>query len=119
MRIDDLIDALVIDTRPTRGAVALTMGVSILLALVGSSIVMAVGWGLRPDLERALATGPFWMKASYTATFGLAGGNPVGRLRPPGAGARAGVVVIRAPPPALSGAPAHPVLAPASGPRET
>lgn len=96
MRTDDLIDALVSDTRPTRGAVVWTMGVSILLAVVGSSIVMALGWGLRPDLEGALATGPFWMKAGYTATFGLAGVILVERIGRPGASARAGWLLIGA-----------------------
>src|SRR5277367_3908470 len=96
MRPDDLIDALVIDNRPTRGAVVWTMGVSVLLAVAGSSMVMALGWGVRPDLESALATGPFWMKAGYTATFGLAGVILVERIGRPGVSARAGWLLIGA-----------------------
>jgi hypothetical protein len=96
MRPDDLIDALVIDNRPTRGAVVWTMGASVLLAVAGSSMVMALGWGVRPDLESALATGPFWMKAGYTATFGLAGVILVERIGRPGVSARAGWWLIGA-----------------------
>ena len=96
MRNDDLIDTLVTDNRSTRGVVARTMGVSVLLAVVGSSMVMALCWGVRPDLEGALATGPFWMKAGYTATFGLAGVILVERIGRPGVSARAGWLLIGA-----------------------
>ncbi len=96
MRRDDLIEVLVSGARPTSGAVVRTMGLSVLLAVVGSSTVMALGWGLRPDLEGALETSAFWMKAGYTATFGLAGVILVERIGRPGVSARAGWLLIGA-----------------------
>jgi hypothetical protein len=94
MRTDDLIAVLANDSRPTRGAVMRAIGVAVLLALAGSFLVMMLGWGLRPDLRQALATTAFWMKASYTAAFGLAGVLLVERLGRPGGSGRRGWLVV-------------------------
>jgi len=94
MRTDDLIAVLANDSRPTRGAVMRAIGVAVLFALAGSFLIMMLGWGLRPDLGQALATTAFWMKASYTAAFGLAGVLLVERLGRPGASGRRGWLVV-------------------------
>jgi len=96
MRTDDLIAALVSDNRPTRGAVTRSIAAAVMFGIAGSFVVMMFGWGLRPDLQRALATTAFWMKASYTAAFGLAGVILVERLGRPGAGGRRGWLIVAA-----------------------
>lgn len=89
MRTDELIDQLA--SRPPRPAA----GVSARLgwtALVGAiaAVTVTLSWlGLRPDLDQAVATVPFWMKLGYGAVLALGGFLALERLsRPVGTGGR-------------------------------
>jgi hypothetical protein len=94
MRTDDLIGELSGKLKPA-GGVARPLALAVLLALVGGFLVMVLGpWGLRPDLRQALLSGPFWMKAGYSAAFAVAGALLVERLGRPDGRGRLGWIVL-------------------------
>ncbi|HZC16611.1 MAG TPA: DUF1109 domain-containing protein [Caulobacteraceae bacterium] len=97
MRTDDLIAVLARDARPAQGAVGRALGAAVLTALAGSIVVMMAGWGPRPHLAQALATGPFWMKAGYTAAVAIAGLLLIERLGRPGVSGRRGWLALSIP----------------------
>lgn len=85
MKTDDLIAALAADARPVRrSAVWTRWALALLLASALSALIMALAWGVRPDIHQAMRTTPFWMKAGYTAALGVAGLLMVERAGRPG-----------------------------------
>lgn len=95
MSTDELIDRLSQGLRPvSAGAamrrLALAFGVGAVLASIGLLVLI----GTRPDLAEAVRSGPFWMKAAYTAGLAAAGFFVVERVaRPGGAGGKAWLLV--------------------------
>jgi hypothetical protein len=85
MKTDELIAALAADTTPVAARAAeRRLGLSSLVG-VGAALVLLIAWlGLRPDLTTAVRSGPFWMKAAYTAAAALAGFVLTDRLARPG-----------------------------------
>lgn len=85
----DLVDALAAELSPRPRAWAvrrLAWGLG--AGVVVSAIVTLVLWGPRPDLVKALATGPLWAKLGFTGLLAAAGLAAAGRLARPGLGAR-------------------------------
>jgi hypothetical protein len=92
---DDLIGDLTGKLKPATGGVVWPMALAMLAAVVGGFVVMTLGpWSIRSDLHQAMRTGPFWMKAGYTAAFALAGALLVERLGRPGGRGGAGWIVL-------------------------
>lgn len=95
MRTEELIQQLSQDLKPTpagaaTGRLAVAFGAGAVLALTGMLLLI----GTRPDLADAVRSGPFWMKAAYTAGLAATGFVVVERVsRPGGAGGKAWLLV--------------------------
>jgi hypothetical protein len=95
MNTDELIDRLSQGLKPVSAdaamrRLAVAFGAGAVLASIGLLALI----GTRPDLAEAVRTGPFWMKAAYTAGLAAAGFFVVERVsRPGGAGGKAWLLV--------------------------
>jgi len=70
MQIEQLIDSLAEDLRPSPpGALERRMAAGIILGMVASGVLMALGLGIRADLLRAMHGFVFWMKAGYATAL--------------------------------------------------
>ncbi|TDV23314.1 hypothetical protein C7405_1329 [Paraburkholderia caballeronis] len=86
MKTDDLIDMLSTGAGPAdRHAGARRFGVALPLALLGSLLLMAALFGVRPDLAVVARTAPFWEKLAFAFFVGLGALVAVSRLARPGA----------------------------------
>jgi len=117
MKTDDLIAALAADATPVRrGAVWSRWSLALLLAAAASALIMAMGWGVRPDIHEAMRTTPFWMKAGYTLALGAAGLLIVERAGRPGVRLGWGLALAAAAVAAIVALAAHELMAlPMSG----
>lgn len=84
MKTDDLIDALSRDVpRISRHA----LGRRLVLGVAGGALIallaVIVGLGVRPDLNLAMQSFPFWMKWAYTLSLAIGAGVGVLRLARP------------------------------------
>ncbi|WP_322102107.1 DUF1109 domain-containing protein [Paraburkholderia sp. J41] len=86
MNTDDLIDMLATGAAPVgRHAGARRFGVALPLAALGSLLLMAVVFGVRPDLASVAHTAPFWEKLAFASVVMLGALVAVSRLARPGA----------------------------------
>lgn len=85
MNTDDLIDMLSTGAAPVdRHAGARRFGVALPLAVLGSLLLMAVTFGVRPDLAAVAHTAPFWEKLAFASFAMVAALVTVTRLARPG-----------------------------------
>lgn len=94
MRTDQLIRGLVADLPTPSGSVAKAIGVSLVVSLIASLVLMRAWLGPRPDLDEAIRSSAFWMKAGYTFVIGTAGLLALERLGRPGASAGPAFLLI-------------------------
>jgi hypothetical protein len=88
MKTDELINALVVDLRPTPPLlVAYRLAIGISAGALVSTILLFALMGPRHDLADAVGTAPFWTKAAFTLAMAAASLTLVARLARPGAGA--------------------------------
>lgn len=89
MRTDELIRSLAETARPVRrGAMVLRLVAALTAGVLVSFAVMIPWLGLRPDLQEAAGTTPYWAKFGYTLALAIAGFWVVERLARPGGKAR-------------------------------
>ncbi|WP_250523636.1 DUF1109 domain-containing protein [Caballeronia sp. NCF2] len=85
MKTDDLIGLLANQvTRIDRGAVARRFARALLLGALGSVILMAIVYGVRPDLANIARTPVFWAKMAYPFVVAIGAFIAVTRLGRPG-----------------------------------
>jgi hypothetical protein len=72
VNIDALILSLAEDIAPIRpGAARRRIGVGAIAGTLVAVIILLITYGLRPDIDTAMAGTMFWMKISYTASLAL------------------------------------------------
>ncbi|HEY1609583.1 MAG TPA: DUF1109 domain-containing protein [Paraburkholderia sp.] len=98
MITDDLIDMLSTGAAPVeRHAGARRFGAALPLAALGSWLLMAVLFGVRPDLAVVARTAAFWEKLAFPLVVGLGALLTVSRLARPGARVGAGAWLLALP----------------------
>ncbi|QGZ66602.1 DUF1109 domain-containing protein [Paraburkholderia acidisoli] len=98
MNTDELIDMLATGAAPVdRHAGARRFGAAVPLAALGSLLLMAVVFGVRPDLAAVARTAAFWEKLAFAALAMLGALLTVSRLARPGARVGAGGWLIALP----------------------
>lgn len=89
MQTDDLIRTLAAEARPIRRGAMLLRLVAALLAGVAFSFAVMIPWlGVRPDIQEAAGTTPYWAKFAYTLALAVAAFWATERLARPGGKAR-------------------------------
>lgn len=84
MTTDALIDALCVNLEPVpRGAVQRRLALAVAGGGAAALLMLIALIGVRPDLAEALSGGPFWAKAGYTSSLGMAGLLLAGQLARP------------------------------------
>lgn len=84
MTTDALIDALCANLQPVpRGAVQRRLTLAVAGGAAAALLMLIALIGVRPDLAEALSGGPFWAKAGYTSSLGMAGLLLAGQLARP------------------------------------
>jgi len=74
MNTEDLIESLASDTRPVpRGLARARVAFAVLAGGLAALVLLSLLWGIRPDLDIAMAGMMFWMKTGYTASIALIG----------------------------------------------
>lgn len=92
---DGLIARLAGDLKPVRSkAVEMWLAVATVAGLVVSGVIVAVGFGLRPDFSAASATFGFWAKFGYTLVLGVLGVWAAQRVARPGGTARRPLALV-------------------------
>lgn len=72
MNTDELIDSLARDLRPVpRGLAQLRVTLAVMAGGLAAAVVLALTFGIRPDLDIAMAGVMFWTKIGYTASLAL------------------------------------------------
>ncbi len=72
MNTDDLIASLASDLTPVRpGAARRSLALGVVAGALAAVVLLAITYGLRPDLDVAMAGMMFWMKVGYTASLAL------------------------------------------------
>ncbi len=72
MKTDDLIASLAAELTPVkRGAARRSAALGIVTGMLVAIILLSLTFGVRPDLDIAMAGMMFWMKISYTASLAL------------------------------------------------
>lgn len=72
MKTEDLIDSLAQDLRPVpRGLARLRVALAVVAGGLAATVLLSLTWGIRPDLDIAMAGMMFWMKMGYTASIAL------------------------------------------------
>jgi hypothetical protein len=85
MRTDDLIAMLSADVEPVEAnAVARRYAVALGWGAFGATLLMAVLFGVRPDLHSAVRLSMFWVKLAFPAAIAVGGLLVVARLSRPG-----------------------------------
>lgn len=98
MRTDELIGKLAAEARPVRrGAMLLRLVAALLAGVVFSFAVMIPWLGVRPDLQEAAGTTPYWAKFAYTLALAAAAFWATERLARPGGKARMQGMVMLVP----------------------
>ncbi|WP_341960533.1 DUF1109 domain-containing protein [Pseudomonas sp. RC10] len=97
MKTDDLISMLAGGVAPVdRGQLAKRFGLAVVLAALGSLLMVLVKFGARPDLMEAAQTPLFWGKIAFPACLGAGSLWMVLRLARPGLSAGSGRWVVGA-----------------------
>lgn len=94
MRTHELVRGLVADLPTPSGSVAKAISVALALSVAFSMTLMVLWLGLRPELDKAMLSAAFWMKAGYTFLIGTAGLAALERLGRPGASAAPAFVIV-------------------------
>lgn len=98
MRTDDLVGLLSTGITPVKGGVAARrFGVSLPLAAVGATALMAAVFGIRPDLDVIIKTAIFWEKLAFPLCLAIGALIATARLARPGARVGAVWPVMAAP----------------------
>lgn len=85
MKTDDLISMLATGVEPVRGDVAARrMRTALLWGLAGAALIVAFGFGVRPDLRQAVELPMFWVKMAFPGLVAVAALLLVLRLSHPG-----------------------------------
>ncbi len=72
MKTEDLINSLAQDLRPVpRGLARLRVILAVAAGGLAAVVLLSLTWGIRPDLDLAMAGMMFWMKMGYTASIAL------------------------------------------------
>jgi hypothetical protein len=72
MKTDELIETLAGKVGPVpRGTARLRVAVAVAAGTLATLVLMSLVWGIRPDLDIAMAGMMFWMKLGYTASIAL------------------------------------------------
>lgn len=72
MNTDELIDTLALDLRPVpRGLARMRVTLAVLAGGLAAGALLALTFGIRPDLDIAMAGMMFWTKIGYTASIAL------------------------------------------------
>ncbi len=72
MNTDDLIASLSSDLQPIRpGFARMRVVLAVLAGGLAAIILLSITYGIRPDLDAAMAGPMFWMKIGYTASIAL------------------------------------------------
>ena len=89
MQTDELIRSLAAEAKPVRrGAMALRLVAALVAGILVSFAVMIPWLGLRPDLQEAAGTSPYWAKFGYTLALAVVAFWATERLARPGERAR-------------------------------
>jgi hypothetical protein len=94
LRTQELIRGLVADLPTPSGSVAKAISVALALSVAFSMTLMVLWLGLRPELDEAMLSAAFWMKAGYTFLIGTAGLVALERLGRPGASAAPAFAIV-------------------------
>ncbi|WP_322014637.1 DUF1109 domain-containing protein [Paraburkholderia sp. J12] len=98
MKTDDLVDLLSTGIAPVRRVgQARRFGVALLLAGIGSTLLMVTLFGIRPDLSSAARTALFWAKLAFPLCVAIGALIAAVRLARPGARVGMGWPIIGAP----------------------
>ena len=98
MRTDDLVGLLSTGITPVKsGTVARRFGVSLPLAAIGATALMAIVFGIRPDLSAIVKTAIFWEKLAFPLCLGIGALIATVRLARPGAKVGGGWPVMAIP----------------------
>jgi len=74
MNTEDLIESLASDIKPVpRSLARVRMAFAVIAGGLGAIVLLSLLWGIRPDLDIAMAGMMFWMKTGYTASIALVG----------------------------------------------
>jgi hypothetical protein len=98
MRTDDLVGLLSTGTTPVRrGTATRRFGVSLPIAAIGATALMATVLGIRPDLSVVVKTPIFWEKLAFPLCLAIGALIATVRLARPGAKVGAGWPVMTTP----------------------
>lgn len=74
MKTDELIESLAQDVRAVpRGLARARVALAVAAGALAAIVLLSLVWGIRPDLDLAMAGMMFWMKTGYTASIALVG----------------------------------------------
>ncbi|RDS86128.1 DUF1109 domain-containing protein [Dyella psychrodurans] len=86
MRTEDLVELLSTDIEPVKkDALAILVTGSLLVALAGAFVLMAIAFGIRPDLANVITTPIFWEKLAFPLSLSVGAVIATSRLGRPGA----------------------------------
>ena len=98
MRTDDLVGLLSTGITPVKsGTVARRFGISLPVAAIGATALMAAVFGIRPDLSAIVKTAIFWEKLAFPLCLAIGALIATVRLARPGAKVGTGWPVIAIP----------------------
>ncbi len=98
MRTDDLVGLLSTGITPVRrGTAARRFGISLPIATLGATALMAIVFGVRPDLAAVAKTPIFWEKLAFPLSLAIGALIATVRLARPGARVGAGWPVMTTP----------------------
>ena len=98
MRTDDLVGLLSTGITPVKsGTVARRFGISLPVAAIGATALMAAVFGIRPDLSAIVKTAIFWEKLAFPLCLGIGALIATVRLARPGAKVGGGWPVMAIP----------------------
>lgn len=98
MRTDDLVGLLSTGITPVRrGTAARRFGISLPIATLGATALMAIVFGVRPDLGAVAKTPIFWEKLAFPLSLAIGALIATVRLARPGARVGAGWPVMTTP----------------------
>jgi len=95
MRTDDLVELLSTGITPVKsGIAARRFGISVPVAVIGATVLMAAVFGIRPDLGVVVGTAIFWEKLAFPLWLAIGALIVSARLARPGAKVGAGWLVV-------------------------
>ena len=87
MNTNELISSLAADVRPVpRAAVGRRLAAGLIVGVIGSTLLVMVMLGFRPDLSITMHGGTFWMKWGYTISLAAVAIHVASRLARPDPG---------------------------------